>query len=718
MAGEVYDEKGNLVSGPPAPPPGQPSFVPTGPAGTPTLGGYAKSLVFPDQPPQASVPMAEVPGIVARLPGAAVSGAQTAVSGPPRKPGDDAEDIISPGTPGEMRGHEDTLDAIKAEMQMDMGLLGGNVKPPPRFYQDAHEDYSPVGGRRGKEMFQRAYGDGPDDGPAKLEGAIRESGAAQTQKNEAMAKFYDGEAQRATSAAATRKMAMEQDAAEMRMRQERMEKATQFYTDDLNNRGAFWSKPENIVAAISFSLMPIFSSDPTVGVKLVNQAIQQDLEHRRQTAGMALGALRSNMDGYHKIVGDRQAGDQLAEAEARRIAALEVERIGAKFESPISKAKMEAIAQDLRIKASQGYMQAYNQAKVFSPATVTDPELFKHRTQGYDGAWSSLNVKDVAPIQTVGAAANGSVGKGSPSLAVGTGKGGGFTDHVSPEIKGMIRGGAPAEVAAQVAMNGRIPGSANMFNALSIYVNRFAAAKAGGLQYGPAFEKAKADVIQDAKKELAAVPGLSFGKDGFAGRKATTQNLIASAQAIEASETANGRDPGKFLGVMRPLLGAGFSQKYEEITRAFESKGSTPAQARTQARDWAVASFRQRMQQELAKSYSDISGGAITDTELARLRAFISDGSDFNFVHNWLKEKSVEIQAKERTALVGSSAMAQLYYMTRTGVGQRNFGLPVRAEPGPARPPEGKGEFNVDPSTISTPAGGQSMASGVTRYGR
>ncbi len=681
-----------------------------------SLGGWAKQAVM-GGPPQATVPVSEVPGIVARAPGAyasaVVDSAKHDLGVAPTAavpPGDAPEVTIDPGAEGDMRSHEATLEGLRAEMLMQGALVGDNTKAPPRFYQDAGEDYSRAAGRRGKELFNRAYGDGPDDGPTRLQAAVRESEVAQTQKNEAMAKFYDGEAQRATSAAATRKMAMEQDAAELRQRQAKMEQATQFYTDDLNNKGAFWSKPENIVAAISFSLMPIFSSDPSIGVKLVNQAIQQDLEHRRASAGMVLGALRSNLDGYHKIVGDRQAGDQLAEAEARRVAALEVERIGAKFESPISKAKTEFIAQNLRNEALKGYMSAYGQAKIFHEAKVTDPGLYAHRTKGYEGAWASLNVPDVAPIQTVGAAVNGSV-KGSPSLA---GSGGGYTSHVAPEVKGMLRGGVPASVAARLALEGRVPGSANMYTMLESYVNKAAISEpmAKGLNYGPGYMAAKGKVFKDAQDEIAKVPGLEAGPHSFAGVKATLSDLIASAEIIRARETADGRNPEKFLGKMRVLTGNGFANKYEEFMRAFASEPVTEGEKREKAMNAAVQAFRQKLSSQIASHYNRISGGNITNNELPRLEASISGSSDFGFAYNWLKNKSIEVQDQEKTAVQNRlSPLAAMIYMTRTGVGQRPHGLPVREKPGPAKPPEGKGEYNA-PMSKSPGSGYSSYKSG------
>ena len=603
-----------------------------------------------------------------------------------------AEVPVFPGTPGQMQGNEDAMAGLRAEMELDMGLMGGSHKPPPAFYADAHEEYSGVGGKRGKELFERAYGDGPDAGPQRLQDAVRQSEAAQGQKQEAMVKFYDQEAERATLAAAQRKAALEQDAQEMRVRQENLEQATQHYTNDLADQGKFWTNPGNIIAAISFSLMPIFSNDPAIGVKLINQAIQQDLDHRRQAATGTLGALRSNLQGYHQIVGDRQAADQLAEAEARRIAAMEVERIAAKFESPIAKAKAEAIIQDLRIKTAQGYMQAYSQAKLFQPAAKMDPELYKRRTKGYPGAWTSMGVEDVAPLQSVGNAVNGNI-KGSPSQAQTNGPNGGFTPHVGPDVRALVRAGASPAAVAKLAMEGRVPGSANMYNLLSVYVDRQATAMSKGLSYGPAYDHAKQVIINDAKKETDKVPGLSTGPQGFAGRKATLGNLIADADAITASERAIGKNEKDFLGSLY-TISPSFAQKYEELYRTFASRGGNPAEIREQSKKEAQMFFRQRLQSELAKTYSDISGGAITPSETPRLEGFISKGSDFGFVYNWLKEKSVDINGKEQQALSGLSPLAKIYYMTRTGVGQRAHGLPVRAMAGPKKAPEGQGEFS------------------------
>jgi hypothetical protein len=610
-----------------------------------------------------------------------------------------ADDTPYPGTPGQMGASTDALDGVRDEMLLRMGLTNDNdAKAPGPFYAPAHEEYSQVGGKRGKELFNRAYGDGPDDGPTKLANAIRESEKAQGQRADELSKSYDNEAQRATQAAAARRMSTQADQQELQQRQQNLQMASQQYSNDLADTGKFWTNPGNIIAAISFSLMPIFSNDPTVGVKLVNQAIQQDLDNRRQNAQGALGALRSNLDGYHKLAGDRQAGDQLAEAEARRIAALDVERIMAKFESPISKAKGEALIQDLNIKTAQGYMQAFNQAKIFSPAAKQDPELYKLRTQGYPGAWQGMN--DVAPIQPVGAAVNGSVA-GSPSLATGQS----FTSHVAPGVQMVIKAGAPASVAAKLAMDNRIPGSSNMYTLLSTYVNRAAIneAKGGGPQVVAA---KKQEIVDKAAKQIEAVPGLTTGgTTSIAGRKATLADLQASAEIIRASESAHGRDPKDFLGSMRAIVGDSIANKYDQLERTFQSRdGLSPAAARQRTRDQAVMDFRQKLSMQISSAYNDISGGAISATELPRLEASISGSSDFGFAYGWLQTKSKDIQDKEKQATVGLDPIAKMLYLTRTGVGQRPSGLPVRPTAGPKKAPEGNGEVSYDPTVASSGA--------------
>lgn len=604
------------------------------------------------------------------------------------------DDQVFPGTPGQMQGHNDNVDAIEAEFKLYEGLSSGGPAPKA-FYAPAHTEYSQLGAERGKELFQTAYGDGPNDGPTKLQNAVRESEAAQGQKNEAMAKFYDAESARATEAAAARKMSAQRDMEEMRVRQENMEKATQHYTNDMADTGRFWTNPGNIIAAISFSLMPIFSNDPTVGVKLINQAIQQDLEHRRVAGQGTLGALQSNLAGYHKIVGDRQAGDQLAEAEARRVAAMEVERIAAKFESPISKAKAEAIIQDLRMKQAQGYMTAFSQAKIFQQAQKQDPQLYAMRTKGYPGAWQGVN--DVAPIeQSVGARANGTIG-GSPSQAT---QSGGFTEHVSRADQAILNVASPAR-AAQLALEGRVPGSANMFALAQRFIHRTATNKAKGLSYGPAYQAARDEVLADARKEILSSAEL---RQNLGGRKATLADILHSAEIIRASEGAAGRDPNAWFGKAKTLLGEELYNKYDTIARAFQTnEGLSPAAARAKTRDLAVQQFRQKLAGQISAAYSDISGGAISNTELPRLEASIKGGESFGFVYDWLQIRSKEIADKENTAIKGMSPIAQMVYMTRTGVGQRPHGMAVRPIPGPAKAPEGTGEFNAGRSSSTEP---------------
>ena len=617
-----------------------------------------------------------------------------------------ADDSIFPGTQGDMGANDDTQDGMKARMLMDLDSMGQGPKAPAAFYAPAHTEFSGVGGRRGEELFNKAYGDGPEDGPTKLANAVRESQKAQEQRAGELSKSYDQESQRATQAMAARRMSMQQDQAELQQRQQNLQMASQQYTNDLADQGKFWTNPGNIIAAISFSLMPIFSNDPAVGVKLVNQAIQQDLDNRRQNAQGALGALRSNLDGYYKLAGDRQAGDQLAEAEAHRIAALDVERIMAKFESPISKAKGEAIIQDLNIKNAQGYMQAFSQAKIFQQAQKQDPALYSLRTQGYQGAFTPIN-GETAPVQSVGAAVNGNV-NGSPSLAP-TGPDGqagvSFSKSVPPNVAMVVRAGAPASTAARLAVEGRIPDSADLHTLYNTYLNRMAAADSKG--GGPAaFDASKKKILFEADKELGATASNLLGgaASSIAGRRASLQDVIASANIIRVSEEMHGRDPKDFLGSMRAVPGMeGIAQRWEQLERTFQSRdGLSPAAAREQVRKQAVAQFRQKVAMQLTADYHDISGGAISPSELPRLQAFVDSGSDFNFVYSWLRNRSVAIQDKEKAAVAGLSPIAQMKYLATTGVGQRPSALPVRAVAGPRKPVQGTGEVNNDTSTSSS----------------
>lgn len=588
--------------------------------------------------------------------------------GPPAPP----EEQPFPGTPGNLDANQEAVNSILSGMALDNALApAGPTGGPKAFYAPGHEEYTQLGGREGKSLFQEAYGTGPDDGPKKLQAAVRASDVAQGDRADAMAKFYEGEAQRATQTAAARKMAMQQDQAELQARRAKLEQATQFYTDDLADRGQFWANPGNILAAISFSLMPIFSNDPTVGVKLINQAIQQDLDNRRANAQGTLGALRSNLDGYRQLVGDRQAGDQLAEAEARRVAATEVERIAAKFESPISKARAEAAIQSLRMQAAQGYMQAYSQGHIYTPAQKADPNVYAMRTQGFDGAFSPINSEEKSS-QGVGAGTNSLLKGGSPSVAE---SGKGFDGRVAPVDKALVKAGASVDTIAKKALAGRFPGSENALAAYEASVNRMATNMANGQASGPAFNKARQVILNEADAEVQKVAPTLFP---IAGKIATLKNLQTDAEIMRVAAQARGQDPQKFLGYMRNIWGNGIPDRYEGLVRAFSGSPKGPSDPK--AVDQEIKYFRQRFGAQLAEQYNQISGGVINPDELPRLKAIISSEADLGLIENWMKEKSVGLQGQYMAAMP-SSAIAKLRYLTTQGSGS------ILHAPGLARKP-------------------------------
>lgn len=669
-------------------PAGQPGALPG------TFAGWANNFVNPSASPPADIPLTQVPGVLAGLPGALVNGGSGANAGPAVPTS--AEAPVSPGGTSDFSGNDAELQSVAEQQRLRDYLVNpGSGKGPQAFYRPQGSDYSGFGGEEGKKRFDQAY----DQRAGALEGAIRDSGAAQQEKAGALSKFYNEQAERDASAAAAARSGQESAQRNIAQRQRTLDQATTQYTDDLNNTGKFWSNPGNIIAAISFSLMPAVSSDPAIGAKLINQAIQQDLSQRQHAAGQVLGALQSNLHGYMKIAEDEQAGQLLAQSEAHRIAAQEVERTGAMFESRISRAKTEAIAQDLRQKQDLLRAEAYNKI-INQPAARMERGLFDARGQGYEGAWSKYGNKDVAPL-TIGRAVQGDIA-GTPSTATDS-KNGGYSAHVAPSTIAIINASPdPTEAAARAAQEGRLPGSANIAAALRASVAREALSANHGVGYGPSYDAAKYKIVNAAEENIKEVSGQLTP---LARQRSSLQGLLRDASIIEKSEAINGRDPKDFLGKARAVFPESVVLGYEQLERSFRGPPANKAEALENYKRDAVAQFRQRLSGQISVYYNAISGGAISPTELPRLQASISGASDFNYAHNWLKGQSTTLGAQEKEALKALTPIGRLLYMTQTGIGQ-STNINVKAPSGPKPPPQGNGEYS----------GGRSVSSGGAGY--
>jgi hypothetical protein len=152
-----------------------------------------------------------------------------------------------------------------------------------------------------------------------------------------------------------------EDTAALAKRQKLLEDETDRYTADLADTGKFWRNPGNVIAAIFASLSTMGGASAAQASASVDRMVQSDWQQRKEIADTRLGALKSNLEGYRKLAGDKQAGDLLALSESYKMAEYDVERIKNKMGSEKAKVQGEALQSVLRTKRAEAYM-AFMQA--------------------------------------------------------------------------------------------------------------------------------------------------------------------------------------------------------------------------------------------------------------------------------------------------------------------------------------------------------------------
>lgn len=658
-------------------------FVPSADPSSPSISGWAKSVVL-GGPPTPSATMREVPSIVAgAVPayGRALYDSANPTAAPTNEPS--ADPAYSPGGGTDMRANDGANQGIVADAELEKFLLDQGPVPraAPDFFRPNGGDYSSIGGEEGKAQFQKTFAERPE----KIAEAHEATQKAIGERSDALGKFYDEQSQRDAQMAAATQQRRATDQAETEMRQQKLDKATQYYSDDLANQGKFWTNPGNIVSAIAYSLLPIFSNDPAIGAKLINQAVEQDMANRQHAASQTLGALRSNLDGYHKIAGDRQAGDLLAQSEAHRLAANEVQRISQKFESPISKNNAEALFQSQMMQADTLKMEFFNKY-INQPVRKMAPGEFAARGKGYDGAFSAYGAGGPqAPgggLPT-GSGVSGTIG-GTASAASPEGNNRGFSAAVKPATIAAINASPkPMEATSRAIIEGRIPGGADSAIAAKQAMLKHAYAMSGG--HPEKVQENMAKLISSAREELKGSTDLQK----VAGQSATVSNLQTRLDIIRRSEVQFGRDPAGFLNSARAYMPSAWVQKYEDMQATRGSSPVNKAQELAKMHEESAATLRQEIA-HLVNSYTlKYSGSAVSEGDAARMAKVISEDKSLGAASNWIRLQSTELEAERRASLSRLSPVAQLFYRANNGMSSQPLPTPGMQEP---KLPIGDGE--------------------------
>ncbi len=554
------------------------------------------------------------------------------------------------------------LDAGDAQLARELAFrrgFGPAAAKPPAYFEPEGETYSRVGGR---ELYEEAF----TGSRARGQAALKDQAALEGQRSDAIAAHYTQQAERDTNEAAAIKHRAIEDNAQIQVRQRKLDEATQFYTNDLADQGKFWTNPGNVIAAISFSLLPLFSNDPAVGAKLINQSMQQDMANRQKAAEGTLGALSSNLTGYRKLANDRHAGDLLAQAEMHRMAAQEIARIGAKFESPISKEKMKVLIEDQNTRYAALQMEFYKQ-NIHTDPTKMDPGLHKARYTG-PGGWTPLGGLRTPgrPEETGGSAGNSSHGMiaGTPSTA---------TDQpLSANARAVVRTGGSRGVL-KAWDNGLIN---NREIETAVQASMYADARDRWPNLSP--EQGYQKMIEEAESELSKIaPEVAK----HAPARQAIGSLSKRMDQIERSMNGSGKDAEDFISYVRKNAPQSWVAQYEALTAKDPQKASTPAGRREAERQVAVSLMEKEFQGVLNSHIHEFAGANQSPGEIARLEKEISGLSTWKAKREWLARQDHKQQAEVWALGIGLTPAATIIHRIRTTGGTVDTASPKRGMP-------------------------------------
>lgn len=608
----------------------------------------------------------------------AAESAATAPGGAPIPPAPD----VPPGT----EGSKDSADAANALSEFDNDVYNWaprNVaKGPGNTVMPEGLDFN-VAGPDGKTDFQRAF----VEGPKKVGEAIDAGAKAETDQHVALATHYATEQQRQAYAQAGLEAKRQANDAEMQRRQAELDQRTTQYSNDLADRNQFWRNPGNIVSAIAFSLMPIVSNDPAIGAKLINQAIDRDMADRKHLANMHLGELRSNLGEYRKLAGDQRIGDLLAEAEAKRIAAMEIDRIGQRFASPIAQAKKETLKQNFLMQSVQAKMQAYQLYHIYRAPQAVDPRIAAEYNNAGPGGFSSFRSQN----PDAGAAAVKGVVAGTPTTAKGPAAGPVQTGPDAPTGQGATQPKPKTFVISDLLKSRGLSDPAQLLKQQQqdVYNEADAVAKKTGnpdhdaREFNEQVQKIKAADVQ-ATQEIAKAMNASGQGGGTVTRLVGTRKMMSDMALIEGECRAAGVNPQEFLGELRTEIGGPLASRIRNYQDALTKADPSKAEE-VKARDVRQASerFHQLLAGNVVDYFHSKAGAAQSPSEIAGLSQVIGTDASWSKIKNWVANESIGYQSAYTAALAtGGNPRAATRYQLAMGVG-----TPGLAYPGASKSP-------------------------------
>lgn len=564
------------------------------------------------------------------------------------------------------------------------GMYGRGAMAPA--LQDEGSNYLPVGGPFGRDMVNEAFNKQPKD----LVGAVNEGAQAQQQESKEKELFYGAERDRTRTYEAALKEQYMLRQQEMQQKQAQLEKTAQSYTNNLADQGAFWHNPQNIMAAIGASLMQLTTDDRSFGYKLLNGAIQSDLHNRRALADTHLGQLRSNMAEYDRIAGDKIAGMQLAEAEAKRVAAIELERIAAQFQGPKAKANAAAITAKLWQDVRLAYMDFYHK-NIYNKPQLVDKRILGSYERGgmaepgtgYTKFADSKNPRAGSPgtFEENGV----TYGPGIPKQGIpAQGMGGGSAQGVGqtngpagPVGRQLFR---PLSPEVRGRLNDRFPGGDKLAEIGHQDVVR-RAYMAANVQPGTPPEmmnKAQQDAFNTSvgnqeKEAYEQVKAVSGAFKESSGRRAGLRAIQADMDLLEGAAKTYGIKMDDLLSSKsRSVIGAPAWNKLMNLYDVHAKMDKEEASKWQKKKDEVNAAGQRLMQLmsgEINSYYKQQSGAAVTFTEMPRLEQYASASANHARMRTFIDSESQKAHAEEREQMAQLSPAAKAMLLIQMGQG-------------------------------------------------
>lgn len=564
---------------------------------------------------------------------------------------------IPPGT--ETSNDEDSR--VLQESALNNFLLGGPAGPqaPGPTVMPGMSDYTPLGGAEGKNVFDETFVKGPE----RYRQALADQGQVEENLGNAKADFYKRNQQTTEEELAALQARRHQDQANIAAQQQQIEQATQRYSDDLADQGKFWKEPAHVMGAIAASLMALGSGGPTIGLKLINDAVNSDFQQRKQLADMHLGELRSNLGQYRQIAGDRDLGDRLALAESQRVAAMELERIAGQFQGPLAKTRAAALSEALMQQSNMTRMQMYA-ASVNNKPRLENPLLakeYKAMGQAMPGVGPTPYKGTFTPGAVQPTGATGQAGKPSPQVYQATAAAKGGPD------KGF-------ELTSKL-MEERAPGSSGVLKTIWNDVERDASIEAGrqGLTDPMHKKQLKLKIIQKAQADADKIGQLAVEKGAYDAR--AWGEMAKDIKRVKAAAQLAGKTPDEFLGDMRNMVGPGWSN-YIQNLRVKYANSDTPEAKQALENLKASERFHQMLANNVVDFYHNKFGGAMSKEELALGAGVIDPTANFSKIEGFADMGSKTAGRQWNAILKSTSGLPALMLRARYGVGSPSVDSP------------------------------------------